>query len=431
MSCQADESVSTPIAIRARRYAILSLLGIAAMAGCERSSPSAAKQPPATVATIAQEDQLNTIRLTPEAEQRLGIVTAPVELRKMARMRTYGAEITLPTGAAIIVSSPVGGTLQAPSKVVPKVGARLEIGHPIFLLLPLLSPERSVLTPAERIRFAEARNTVAQSQIDAAGQVEQVLVQVDAAKIALERAERLLREKAGAARAVDDAQAQLSLAMKALEAAEARKKLVDGIKLDEEAGTLQPLVIESPRQGILRAEHAAPGEVVAAGAPLFEVVDLDPIWVRVSVYAGELADLSTESSALVSDIADRDTMKRRQAAPIAAPPSATPLAAAVDLYYELSNADGTLRPGQRVTARLPLCDEAESPTVPWSAVVHDIQGGTWVYEQTAPHVFVRRRVQVRYVVDDRAVLDQGPALGAAIVTQGVVELFGTEFGFAK
>ncbi len=63
--------------------------------------------------------------------------------------------------------------------------------------------------------------------------------------------------------------------------------------------------------------------------------------------------------------------------------------------------------------------------------MQDIYGGTWVYERTAEHVYVRRRVEVPYVVDGWAVLSAGPPAGAAVVTAGVAELFGTEFGFGK
>lgn len=400
--------------------------------GCDRAVSQPAKSPaPATVATIAHEDQLNTIKLTTDAERRLGIQTAPIELRKSSRLRTYGGEIVLPAGASIIVSAPIGGTLQAPDTEVPKVGAHVTMQQPIFKLLPLLSPERSVLTPAERIRFAESRNTVAQTQIDAAGAVQQSQVQVDAAKIALERVERLLKDQAGTARAVDDAQAQLSLANKTLEAAQSRKKLVDAIQLDEAPGELKTMTIASPRDGILRAEHAAAGEVVAAGAPLFEVMDTDPVWVRTAVYAGELSELKIDKPAAVTDLADRAGQVSTTAKPIAAPPTAVALASSVDLYYELPNPAGKFRPGERVTVKLPLGAEAESPTLPWSAVVHDINGGTWVYENTAPQTYVRRRVQVAHVVEGVAVLKSGPTVGAKVVTEGAVELFGTEFGFAK
>jgi len=402
------------------------------LSGCERgASPAAKAPPPATVAVIAHEDQFNTIKLTVDAERRLGITTAPVEIRPVERMRGYGGEIVLPTGASIVVSAPMSGTIQAAGKTILPVGETLKAQQPVFLLTPLLSPERSVLTPAERIRFAEARNTVAQSQIDADGQVRQTQVQVDAAKIGLERAERLLREQAGTARAVDDARAQLSLAEKTLEAAESRKKLVDNIQLDEKPGTLAALVIQSPREGIMRTEHVAPGEVVAAGAPLFEIMDYDPVWVRVSVYAGDVRDLALTRQATVVGIADRHTDVPQSANPIPAPPTAVPLASAVDLYYELPNPDGKLKPGERVTARLVVEGKPESPTVPWSAVIQDINGGEWVYEQVAPQTFVRRRVRIRYVDDGTAVLAVNPLFKGPVVTAGAIELFGTEVGFAK
>jgi hypothetical protein len=63
--------------------------------------------------------------------------------------------------------------------------------------------------------------------------------------------------------------------------------------------------------------------------------------------------------------------------------------------------------------------------------LYDIHGGTWVYEQTAPQTFVRRRVEVQFIDQERAILAQGPSAGAKIVTQGAAELFGTEFGIGK
>ena len=191
--------------------------GLVGDARCRACARLFSRQRPKAAApsTVALEDDLLTIKLSKEAERRLGIELAKVEKRPLELVRTYGGEVTLPTGASIIVSAPVGGTLQAPSAGgVPKVGALVHRGQPIFLLLPLLSPERGVLTPAERIRFAEARNAVAQSQIDAEGQVQQARVQTEAAKVALERAQRLLREQAGTVRVVDEAQAQLTLAEK-------------------------------------------------------------------------------------------------------------------------------------------------------------------------------------------------------------------------
>ncbi len=69
--------------------------------------------------------------------------------------------------------------------------------------------------------------------------------------------------------------------------------------------------------------------------------------------------------------------------------------------------------------------------MPWSAVIHDIHGGTWVYERTGERTFVRRRVVVRFVTGPTAVLEGGPEVGTRVVTAGAAELFGTETGFSK
>ena len=404
------------------------------VAGCNRGggTSTTAKQSPAQVSAVVNEEQLNTIQLSPAAEERLAIATAAVETRDVSRVRVYGGEILLPPGAALTISAPLGGTLRAPAPGgVPAVGDPLAEKQPVFVLTPLLSPEREVLTPAERIRFAESRNMLATSRIDAEAQAQQAFVQVDAARIALERAERLFRESAGPARTVDEAKAQLALATRSLEAAESRRKLLASLNLDEAVGELTPLVIESPQPGIVRARHAAAGEVVASGAALFEVWKLDPVWVRVPVYVGEATEVAADDEAIVGELAARANDAGAAAQPVRAPPTAAPLASNVDLYYELPNPHGALRPGQRVSVRVKLRDPTASRVIPWSAVLHDIHGGNWVYERTAPHTYVRRRVTVRYVVDGLAVLEHGPAENAQIVTAGAMELFGTETGFAK
>jgi cobalt-zinc-cadmium efflux system membrane fusion protein len=289
-----------------------------------------------------------------------------------------------------------------------------------------------VLTPAERISMAQAKNMIVTTRIEAAGQVAQAKEQVSAAKIALDRAERLLRDSAGTAKAVDDAKAQMNLANATLEAAEARQKAVDSISLEgSAAGEQTQLVIASPQAGMIRAQNVAPGEVVAAGAPLFEVMKFDPVWVRVPVYAGETGQLALDQVAEIVPLNSDPKTRGYMAEPIAAPPTATALASTVDLYYELANGEGHLRPGERMTVHVKVKGASEQRVVPWSSIMHDIYGGTWLYENTAPHTYVRRRAQVRYVVDDLAILENDLAIGAKIVTAGAVELYGTEFGFAK
>jgi RND family efflux transporter MFP subunit len=403
--------------------------------GCQKPASEASKTSavaPAKTTHPISEGDLNTIELTDDAVRRLGLKTDVVTMRAMPRARAYGAELMLPAGASIIVSAPLAGTLQLQSgQAFPQIGQQVAEGDPLLHLLPMLSPEREVLTPAERIRFAEARNAVAQSQNDAEAQVQQSMVQVEAAQIALERAERLLKDKSGTIRTVDEAQAQLKLAQTALEAARTRKQIVDSIKLDAESGTLQPLTIKSPLSGMVRAIQVQSGQIVAAGAPLFEVMNDKRLWVRVPVYVGDLDEIDPAKGARLTLLDGRQTDHDIHVNPLATPPTAMSLASTVDMYFELPNPDSAFRPGQRVAAHLMLKGDAESIAIPWSSVYHDINGSQWVYEQAAERKFVRRRVEVLSVNDGWAAIARGPKVGTALVTAGVAELAGTEFGFAK
>lgn len=411
--------------------------GLAALAafGCgPEEPPDAARTQPAKVAQPADEQDLATITLTPKAEKRLGIVTVEVERKAMPRQRTLGGEVVSPPGRGAIVSAPVSGTLAAPpAHTVPPPGARVAEGDPIFTLLPLLSSDKSVLTLAERAQMAQARASLETLRAQADQQVELAVVQVEAARKNRDRAVQLLRDRAGSQQSVDDATAAFDLAQRTLETSRERLAILEATQLDVDAGALAPLTVRAPLAGILRDFGAVPGELVVAGATLFEVVSYDQVWVRVPVYVGQWDDVDTrtEADALVTEFGQSPEASGRRAKPVAAPPSANPAAATVDLFYELDNADGRLRPGHKVAVTLPLLGDDENLVIPWSAVLHDIHGGTWVYEEVAPQTFVRRRVDVRFVSGADAVLADGPEPGATIVTDGAAELFGTEFGFGK
>ena len=113
---------------------------------------------------------------------------------------------------------------------------------------------------------------------------------------------------------------------------------------------------------------------------------------------------------------------------VTAPLKADPSAASVDLYYELSGTTLGLRPGERVMVEIPLTSTQQGLVVPDAAVLYDIHGDAWVYEDLGGNAFARRRVQIARHAGDRAVIARGISEGAKVVTDGAAELFGTEFG---
>ncbi len=317
------------------------------------------KNPPAVVSAKAVEADFNTVTLTPKAEERLKIKTAAVERKSMPLMQLFGGEVMVRLDRSNPSSA---GSSQS--------------------ILPLLPG----MTPADRVRLAEA-------QVDADGSIAAATVQMNAAQIAMERAERMLRDKSGSQRAVDEARAASNLAKSELSRATARREL------------LGPAIL--------------PGSTP------------DHVWIRVSVYVGDLQRVDPAAPARVTPLGAQKNDPGVPVKPVAAPPSADPAASAVDLFFELENSDHRFRLGERVAVHVSLKTADDALTVPWASVIIDINGGTWVYENTADQQFVRKRVQVRRVAGDLAVLATGPAAGSRVVTDGAAELFGTEVGFSK
>ncbi len=314
---------------------------------------------PAKVDHPVSEASFNTITLTPKAEERLHIKTAAINRQDIPFVRTFGGEV--------IAAMPEASE------------SRTDNSQSIFSVLPGMAP-------AERLRIAEA-----QVETDAA--VAAAQVQLEAARISMDRADRMLKEKSGSQRAVDDARAQLQLAETQLAKAVARRELL--------------------------------------GPPVLYSTTPERIWIRVPVYVGDLKRLDKAKSAKVRPLAADSDDPGITALPVNAPPSANASASSVDLFYACENTNHQFQLGERVGISLAFKASENALVVPWASVITDIYGGTWVYQNMTDHQYARQRVQVQRVEGDLAILAAGPQVGSRIVTDGAAELFGTEVGFSK
>ncbi|QDU56141.1 efflux RND transporter periplasmic adaptor subunit [Aeoliella mucimassa] len=422
---------------------LLVIVSVAILTGCRDTSKE--KHPnnekPAVVEKLPVETELATVRLTEKANERLGIVTTAIEEQIVSKRRTLGGEAMAPLGNSLIVSAPVPGIIaQYGASPIPLPGAQVGRNQVVVDLVPLLSPERDVMTPAERVQLVSARANVVAAQQTAIGDLERSHAEVEAAKITLSRAEKLFNDGAGARKAVDDAIAQLNIAQSNYQAAQQQEKqlanMLQQLNPSADSSAASPLQLAAPIEGVVRSVNVRVGQTVAVGTPLFEVINLDTIWIRVPVFVDLLGTIDKGKPALLKTLGGQslpDSLAGTmiEAKPISAPPSADPLSSSADLYYEISNVNLGLRPGQLVGMDLPLVGQAESLVVPASAILYDVYGGTWVYAVTGEREYTRRRVVVRWVDVDQAILASGPSPGTKVVTTGAAELFGTEFGTGK
>ena len=75
----------------------------------------------------------------------------------------------------------------------------------------------------------------------------------------------------------------------------------------------------------------------------------------------------------------------------------------------------------------PIREQAGEKTVPYSSLIYDPKGQTWVYTSPQPRTYVRQKVEVNKISGDTVVLSDGPPAGTMIASVGVAELYGTEF----
>jgi hypothetical protein len=100
-----------------------------------------------------------------------------------------------------------------------------------------------------------------------------------------------------------------------------------------------------------------------------------------------------------------------------------------DLYQVTLTADAAERVDLQTTAARTEREGADERTiVPYSAILYETDGETWVYVSTGDLSFVREHVVVEKIEGDRAVLSEGPRAGTEVVTVGAAELFGAEHG---
>ena len=74
---------------------------------------------------------------------------------------------------------------------------------------------------------------------------------------------------------------------------------------------------------------------------------------------------------------------------------------------------------------------ASGQVVPYSAVIYDTEGKTWIYTNPAPLTFVRAPIVIDRIEGDQAFLSQPLESDAPIVTVGVSEIYGAETGVSK
>jgi multidrug efflux pump subunit AcrA (membrane-fusion protein) len=89
--------------------------------------------------------------------------------------------------------------------------------------------------------------------------------------------------------------------------------------------------------------------------------------------------------------------------------------------------EGAARTGLRTVA---VRERGAHRVVPYSALLYDGEGGTFVYTADGPLTFVKAPVDVARIEGDRVLITGGPPAGSRTVTTGTAEVNGAEHEIA-
>ncbi|HEX5656834.1 MAG TPA: HlyD family efflux transporter periplasmic adaptor subunit, partial [Polyangiales bacterium] len=291
------------------RRVVLALLTLLA---CEAPTGSVAHEAPAHVSNPVAESELPVVSLRKEASARLAIEQVKVQSMLTPATRLVGGEVIVPPGRTALVTAPVGGELrEASASLVP--GSKILRGDVLYRLLPFAPADRDLQARATR-------------------EVSAAAAQLQAAEARVERLSQLGADKVVAKRAFEDAIAARDTLRADVEVARSRASSMRSAPLLSDVA----LTIRAPSAGVIRVLSVSPGQAVAGGTVLLELVQVDALQVRVPVYAGDLAQLDAAAPVQVRALTAR-VDEAVSASAIAGPPTSMPERATVDRYFALSS----------------------------------------------------------------------------------------------
>ncbi len=188
-------------------------------------------------------------------------------------------------------------------------------------------------------------------------------------------------------------------------------------QLSEAKKHLGDCQLRAPISGFVGMRHVNVGDTVAPGNPVFSVLDLDPVKVRVGIPEAQIGMVHDGARAIVTipSLDNRQFDGKVEAVGY----SADSVSRTFTTKIAIPNPTHVLREGMISESRVYDSVMVDVLALPSIAVVHDLRGLSlvYVYDATRQRVFARR-VEVGYLVGDEVEIKSGLRPDEQIVIAG-------------
>jgi len=276
------------------------------------------------------------------------------------------------------VTAPLDGLVDAAGVAdSPVPGQRVRTGQLLAQLIPALGEGGTAALADARARLREAEDEYA-------------------------RARRLVDAEAAPARRLHEAEIRLQAAREALAG-------LAGGRLSEEGR----LAVRAPIAGVVARRSIVPGGRVAAGAPLFTIVDPSVVWLTVNVPAVQASLVGSAAGASFTFV---NNPRRYETGRVIAVGSVIDsLSRTLPVIYEVRNGDGSLKVGATARAEVRSGRWASGVLLPPGAVLEE-DGRPIAYVQRSGERFEKRALRLGGRDRERVLVLEGIAAGERVVT---------------
>ncbi len=314
--------------------------------------------------------------------------------------------------------------VRASGEIRPVAGRQARVAAPVAGRVELATPAPLLGTPVKRgavLATIAPRAAAGADRATLAADAAALDAEVAAAKAELARAQRLVADQAAPARTVDEARTRLQVA-------EARRAGAGGrlAQLDASAtggGGGRRFELRAPIDGILVTIDAATGESVEEGKALFDVIDLDRVWLVAHVFEPDVPRVEGARAAwfTIEGHAQPFTIDETTGKLVTVGRVIDPKTRTVPVIFEVANADGRLRIGNFTKVVIATGAPRRALAIPESAIVDDA-GKAVAYVMIEGEAFERRPLRLGIRSNGWVEVLEGVAAGERVVATGAYEL---------
>jgi membrane fusion protein, heavy metal efflux system len=315
--------------------------------------------------------------------------------------------------------------VRATGEISPVAGRQAQLGAPVAGRVSLVEPAPILGAP---VKAGQVLASVAPRAAAAGGDratmgadVAAAQAEVEAAKAELARAERLVADQAAPTRAVDDARTQLRVAEARLAGARGRLQQFDASASGGGGG--RRFQVRAPIDGTLVSIDATSGENVDEGQLLFDVIDLDRVWLVARVFEPDVPRVDGARTAwfTIEGYDEPFTVDETNAKLVTIGRVIDPRTRTVPVIFEVDNQAGKLRIGNFAKVVIATGAPRRALAIPESAIVDDA-GKPIAYVMIEGEAFERRPLRLGIRSNGWVEVLEGVAAGEHVVTRGAYEI---------